>query len=424
MSYLHDSEQDRSGGHRVIVKPEPEQVTRMVQRIESERPSFWSGTIFWFLFLAFIAFSVWQIGPFVLEKYYYAATKGKVRAEYENAVRVLGDDPLAPVSRASELVAQRIRPSVVSIHTSVPTGDVFVRNLAGQGSGVIMSEDGHILTNAHVIEDADQIWVTLHDRRRYSAVRVGEVDELNDIAVLKIDAPDLIPAEWGDSRSLKVGSIVWAIGSPFGYDQSVTSGIVSAKNRMRRENGHQQMLQTDAAVNPGNSGGPLVDSQGRVVGINTAIHGDQFQGISFAVPSEVARYVFEQVIEKGYVDFGVLGAYPAPVYPSDASQMNLPDINGAVLREVIPGAPADIAGLREGDVIRTWNGQPIREHGNLFRFVDMTLPGTVVPVEYMRDGEVHQVNVVVGSRRDLFKQWTNMRIRSRGDVPQLDVPGR
>lgn len=424
MSYLHDSEQDRSGGHRVIVKPEPERVSRMVQRIEAERPSFWSGAIFWFLFMAFVAFSVWQIGPFVLEKYNYAATRGKVRAEYENAVKVLGDDPLGPVSRASELVAQRIRPSVVSIHTSVPTGDVFVQNLAGQGSGVIMSADGHILTNAHVIEGADQIWVTLHDRRRYSAVQVGEVDELNDLAVLKVDAPDLIPAEWGDSQSLKVGSFVWAIGSPYGYDQSITSGIISAKNRMRRENGHQQMLQTDAAVNPGNSGGPLVDSQGRVVGINTAIHGDQFQGISFAVPSEVARYVFEQVIKKGYVDFGVLGAYPAPVYPSDASQMQLPDINGALLREVIRGAPADEAGLREGDVIRSWNGQPIREHGNLFRFVDMTHPGTVVKVEYMRDGELREVDVVVGSRRQLFQRWSNMRRRSPSNAPLIDVPGR
>ncbi|MEE2825874.1 MAG: trypsin-like peptidase domain-containing protein [Planctomycetota bacterium] len=356
----------------------------------------------WFFVTLVMVLLAWYLLPMMIEQYQYAATKGKIRAEYDNAVRLLEQKPLESVSNAYELVAQKVRPSVVSIQTAVPTQS-FMRNMAGQGSGVIMNADGHILTNAHVVQGAEQIRVVLHDRRSFMARQVGEVDTLNDLAVLKIDANNLIPAEWGESEQLSVGSIVWAVGSPFGYDQTVTSGIISAKDRMRRGNGHQQMLQTDAAVNPGNSGGPLVDAQGRVVGINTAIHGEQFQGISFAVPSEIAKFVFDQVIDRGYVDFGILGAFPEPVFQSDAERLNLPDIQGALIREVILDSPADNAGLQKNDVIRSWNGKQVIGHGNLFRFVDMTTPNTEIKLGVFRDGKEQEIVVMVGSRRQIME---------------------
>ncbi len=356
----------------------------------------------WFFVTLVMVLLAWYLLPMMIEQYQYAATKGKIRAEYDNAVRLLEQKPLESVSNAYELVAQKVRPSVVSIQTAVPTQS-FMRNMAGQGSGVIMNADGHILTNAHVVQGAEQIRVVLHDRRSFMARQVGEVDTLNDLAVLKIDANNLIPAEWGESEQLSVGSIVWAVGSPFGYDQTVTSGIISAKDRMRRGNGHQQMLQTDAAVNPGNSGGPLVDAQGRVVGINTAIHGEQFQGISFAVPSEIAKFVFDQVIDRGYVDFGILGAFPEPVFQSDAERLNLPDIQGALIREVILDSPADNAGLQKNDVIRSWNGKQVSGHGNLFRFVDMTTPNTEIKLGVFRDGKEQEIVVMVGSRRQIME---------------------
>ena len=356
----------------------------------------------WFFVTLVMVLLAWYLLPMMIEQYQYAATKGKIRAEYDNAVRLLEQKPLESVSNAYELVAQKVRPSVVSIQTAVPTQS-FMRNMAGQGSGVIMNADGHILTNAHVVQGAEQIRVVLHDRRSFMASQVGEVDTLNDLAVLKIDANNLIPAEWGESEQLSVGSIVWAVGSPFGYDQTVTSGIISAKDRMRRGNGHQQMLQTDAAVNPGNSGGPLVDAQGRVVGINTAIHGEQFQGISFAVPSEIAKFVFDQVIDRGYVDFGILGAFPEPVFQSDAERLKLPDIKGALIREVILDSPADNAGLQKNDVIRSWNGKQVVGHGNLFRFVDMTTPNTKIKLGVFRDGKEQEIVVRVGSRRQIME---------------------
>ena len=356
----------------------------------------------WFFVTLVMVLLAWYLLPMMIEQYQYAATKGKIRAEYDNAVRLLEQKPLESVSNAYELVAQKVRPSVVSIQTAVPTQS-FMRNMAGQGSGVIMNADGHILTNAHVVQGAEQIRVVLHDRRSFMASQVGEVDTLNDLAVLKIDANNLIPAEWGESEQLSVGSIVWAVGSPFGYDQTVTSGIISAKDRMRRGNGHQQMLQTDAAVNPGNSGGPLVDAQGRVVGINTAIHGEQFQGISFAVPSEIAKFVFDQVIDRGYVDFGILGAFPEPVFQSDAERLHLPDIQGALIREVILDSPADNAGLQKNDVIRSWNGKQVVGHGNLFRFVDMTTPNTKIKLGVFRDGKEQEIVVRVGSRRQIME---------------------
>ena len=358
--------------------------------------------IFWFVASAGFVLCVWKIGPGILEDYQYSLVKGKVRAEYENAFELLEDDPLGRVSEAFELVAQKIRPSVVSVRAIKSSSNSrkgrYIEN--GQGSGVIMSEEGYILTNEHVVKDARKIEITLCDRRVYLATVVGETDKYNDLAVLKIDAKDLIPAHWGNSDELDVGSIVWAIGSPFGLDQTVTSGIISAKNRYDHDTPYQELLQTDAAVNPGNSGGPLVDSMGRVVGINTSIYGEKFQGISFAVPSVQAKFVYDETIEQGVVSRGILGARPDAVFQKDAKKLGLPDINGALLIEVRPNSPAYKGGLQENDVIRSWNGHEIDDYNKLFRFVSMTEPFSTVDVKIIRDGIEKQLSVRVGSRLD------------------------
>jgi S1-C subfamily serine protease len=356
--------------------------------------------------------AIWYLGPRVVEQYYYAATNGRVRAEYKNAVALLKEQPLENVSMAFQLVAQKVRPSVVSIVTERRLGNRRGLHIAdaGQGSGVIMSDQGYILTNAHVLTDATTIEIVLHDRRKFLASLVG-IDDRSDLAVLKIDASGLIPAEWGNSDQLNVGSIVWAIGSPFGLDQTVTSGIVSGKNRRddsRRNGGqiggkafHQELLQTDAAVNPGNSGGPLVDSQGRVVGINTSIIGEQFQGISFAVPSAIARFVYDQLIEHGRVTRGYLGVLPNMVFQDFAQKFELPDLKGAVIESVEPGSPAESAGLQRKDVIRAWDGYPIDEFNRLYRHIAETPPFTTVDVIVFRDGHELTIPVTVGDLTEL-----------------------
>lgn len=359
----------------------------------------------WFFASAALVLCIWRIGPEILESYYYAAAKGEARAEYENALELLDDNPLGGVSQAYELVAQKIRPSVVSVQATKPTGRTANNGRArfvesGQGSGVIMSDEGYILTNEHVIRNSTKILVTLFDRRVYEAKVVGEADEYNDLAILKIEGGDLVPAQWGDSDELEVGSIIWAIGSPFGLDQTVTSGIISAKNRYDRQQPQQELLQTDAAVNPGNSGGPLVNSQGRVVGINTSIYGKQFQGISFAVPSVQAKFVYDETLKRRYVARGFLGAEPAAVYQRDAEQLGLPDIQGAILSRIEYNSPAMRSGLRTYDVVRTWNGQEVDDFKKLYRFVAMTEPDSVAEVEIFRDGKLQTLDVRVGARED------------------------
>ena len=374
------------------------------------------GKLFWFCFFAFLGFAIWKIGPSIVENYQFAVTKGKIRAEYEHAVDRLNNNPLGDVSQAFQLVAQRIRPSVVSIRCDKIIRDQLNRPTKGegQGSGVVMKEDGYILTNAHVINNANAIEVTLYDKRQFTAEVVGQ-DELTDLAVLKINATDLIAAEWGDSDRLEVGSMVWAVGSPFGLDYTVTSGIVSGKNRVEskplprngttyRESPHQELLQTDAAVNPGNSGGPLVDSTGRVIGINVSIVGEQFLGISFAVPSAIAQFVFEELTANGTIDRGYFGFDPDPVFQGDADRVGLPDLNGALISVVQPNSPAQQAGLRRDDVIRTWNGNPVTDHSVMFRYSLTTPPHSRVNLTVFRNGQERSTTLTVGDRNRLGRR--------------------
>lgn len=365
------------------------------------------GGLYFLLATTALMCGIWFIGPRLVQEYHYAATVGKLRGEYDNAVVQLEKQPLHNVSRAYQLVAHKIRPSVVSINAIKARFEE-----AGLGSGVIMSEDGYIMTNAHVLENATRFFVELHDRRRFEAHLIG-TDAISDLAVLKINAPELIPATWGESDDVDVGSIVWAIGSPYGFQQTVTSGILSGKDRPGDpQHKKQSLLQTDAAVNPGNSGGPLVDAQGRVIGINTSIFGETFQGISFAVPSATARFVFQQLIQNKKVTRGYLGVLPAEVNHDDAVRLQLPDLDGAKLRTVVSGSPAFAAGIRRYDIIRTWDGIPIKEFRDLFRLAETTPPNTTVEVTLLRNGKEHMTNVTVGILPD-----------AQGQVPVYSSPG-
>jgi serine protease Do len=272
----------------------------------------------------------------------------------------------------------------------------------GIGSGIIISPDGYIVTNNHVIDGAVQIRVTLNDRRVLSAKLVG-ADKLTDLAVIKVDAHDLPSIAWGDSTKLKPGQTVLAFGSPFGYFQfSVTRGIVSAVNRpnpysddARKPGGY---IQTDAAINPGNSGGALVDSHGELVGINTFIisNSGSFAGAGFAIPSQIVRATAEQLIKTGTVHHGYLGISMNDVTPANASFFNLKDATGAIVSQVTPDSPASRAGLKAGDVIDELNGEKVVNGSALQVAVSEDTPGTTIALAIIRNGEKQTLNVKIG----------------------------
>jgi len=272
----------------------------------------------------------------------------------------------------------------------------------GIGSGIILTPDGYILTNDHVIDSSVSIRVTLDDRRIFPAKLVG-VDKLNDLAVIKIDAHDLPTIAWGDSNSLHPGQTVLAFGSPFGYFQfSVTRGIVSALNRPNpytddpRKPG--DFIQTDAAINPGNSGGPLVNAHGELIGINTFIitGNGSFAGAGFAIPSQIARSSAESIIKSGTVHHGYLGISMNDVTPDNANFFNLPDATGAIISQVTPDSPAGHAGLKNGDVLRELNGKKIVNGGALQVAVSQLAPGNSIELGILRDGKPEIITVTVG----------------------------
>ena len=272
----------------------------------------------------------------------------------------------------------------------------------GVGSGVIISPDGYIVTNDHVVDGATEMHVTLNDRRVFTAKLVG-VDKLDDIAVIKINAQDLPSAPWGDSTRLHPGETVLAFGSPFGYFQfSVTRGIISGLDRPNpyRDNPRSpgDFIQTDAAINPGNSGGPLVDAHGEVVGINTFIisGSGSFAGAGFAIPSEIARASADAIIKSGTVHHGYLGLGMNDVTPDNAGFFNLPDAAGAIVSEVTPDSPAGRAGLKSGDVLRELNGKKIANGSALQVAVSEMTPGTPIELGILRDGKPETIHVTVG----------------------------
>jgi serine protease Do len=267
----------------------------------------------------------------------------------------------------------------------------------GLGSGVIVSADGYILTNNHVVDGAKDVKVTLPDGREFTAKVVGR-DAKTDIAVVKIDAKNLPTIPMADSKNVEVGDVVLAVGNPFGVGETVTTGIVSAKNRggMGIER-YENFIQTDAPINPGNSGGALVDIDGRLIGINTAImsRSGGSDGVGFAIPSDLARKVMDSLIQYGHVTRGYLGVIIQDVTPTLAPEFDLKDNHGAIVSEVEPNGPADKAGLKDGDVIVKFNGDQVTDSRELQLAVAGMKPGDKVPVQILRNGDDKTMEVTI-----------------------------
>lgn len=269
------------------------------------------------------------------------------------------------------------------------------------GSGFIISEDGYILTNAHVVDSADKITVRLTDKREFKAKVIGS-DKRTDVALLKIDATGLPKISQGDPNLLKVGEWVLAIGSPFGFDSSVTAGIVSAKGRSLPQENFVPFIQTDAAINPGNSGGPLFNMKGEVIGINSQIYSRSggYMGLSFAIPIDVAMDVVKQLRSTGKVTRGRIGVGIQEVTRELAESFGLPKVAGALISDVEKGGPADKAGIQASDVILKFDGKVVNASNDLPRIVAGTRPGSKVSVQLWRKGETHEVSITVGEIAD------------------------
>jgi serine protease Do len=270
----------------------------------------------------------------------------------------------------------------------------------GAGSGFIVSPDGVILTNAHVVRDADEVTVKLQDRREYRAKVLGS-DTKTDVAVLKIDAKNLPVVPLGNTRNLQVGEWVLAIGSPFGLESTVTAGVVSAKGRSLPGDS-VPFIQTDVAVNPGNSGGPLFNTRGEVVGINSQIYSQTggYQGLSFAIPIDAAIRIKDQIVATGKVQHAKLGVSLQDIGQDFADSFKLESPDGALVQNVERGSAADKAGLKSGDVIRKVNGQPVIGGGDLTAIVSVAKPGEKLALDVWRDGKNVQVNATLGSATD------------------------
>jgi len=278
----------------------------------------------------------------------------------------------------------------------------------GLGSGVIVSADGYILTNNHVVDGADEIRVALNDGREFNAKVIGR-DPKTEVAVIKIEAKDLPIVTIADSDKIEVGDLCLAIGNPFGVGQTVTMGIISASGRGGMGLDYEDFIQTDASINPGNSGGALVDAEGRLIGINTMIlsRSGGNQGIGFAVPSNLARSIMTSLIDSGTVVRGYLGVGIQDVTPLIAKQFRLGDQKGAIVGEVEPGSPADKGGLKSEDVVIGYNNKPVTDSRHLKLQVAETAPNTKVPLKVLRDGKELTLHVTVkpqpGSEEEVAK---------------------
>jgi serine protease Do len=277
--------------------------------------------------------------------------------------------------------------------------------MGGQGSGVIVSPDGYILTNNHVIENAREVTVTLPDKREFKGKIVG-TDPKTDLAVVKVEADNLPTVAWGDASKLQVGEYVLAVGNPFGLNSTVTLGIVSAVGR-----GHmgitqyEDFIQTDAAINPGNSGGALVNTKGELVGVNTAIFSQTggYQGVGFAVSSTMSKPIYESLIKTGKVVRGYLGVGIQDLNHDLAKSFGIKDSKGALVSDVKDDSPADQAGIKQGDVITKYQGVPVEDAVALQRLVTRTPVGSKVPVTVIRDGREREVTVTVNEQPDTTK---------------------
>lgn len=269
----------------------------------------------------------------------------------------------------------------------------------GNGSGVIVTQDGYILTNNHVVGKADSIEVKLADGTKFKGKVVGK-DELTDLAVVKIDNAGLPYATLGDSNGMEQGDWVVAIGSPFGLEQTITAGIVSAKGRYVGST-YNEFIQTDASINPGNSGGPLVNMKGQIIGINTMIFSESGgnQGIGFAIPSNLVRNVYEQIVKNGKVTRGYLGVTITEVTPEKAKGLGLATTEGALVNDVQPNTPASKAGIQSGDLIVSFDGKSVKNQHELTNTVALTSVGKQVEVKFIRDGKIQTAKVETAERK-------------------------
>ncbi len=356
-------------------------------------------------------------------------------------------DTLMKYSDAMVELVEAVKPSVVSVMTShkVVTGvgmegnpfleDPFFRRFFGDdfvhpgggpherkesalGSGVIVEKDGYIITNYHVVKDAEEIKVTLGDKREFKGKVIG-TDPKTDVAVVKIEARDLPAIRWGDSDKLRVGETVLAVGSPYGLSQTVTSGIVSAKGRANvRIADYEDFIQTDAAINPGNSGGPLVNARGELVGINTAIFSTSggYQGIGFSIPSNMVRVVMDSLIKEGKVTRGWLGVTIQPLSKDMAAQFGLKDQKGSIVSDVTEGGPAEKAGLKPGDIITAFDGKPVDDPSVLRNIVASTHPGAKLKMEIIRNGKPKTLTVEI---EELKEPKAPSRVQQQGKIDNV-----
>jgi len=332
----------------------------------------------------------------------------------------------ATQGRSFHPIVEKVTPSVVQVYVTTKGGDgnmmgnqdlqdqlrrFFGRQMPqipeqqtpgekALGSGVIISSDGYVLTNNHVVQNARTIQVKLTDNRTFSGKVIG-TDPATDVALVKIDAGNLRPITFADSDQAQVGDVVLAVGDPFGIGQTVTEGIISAKNRQGLSddgNSDESFIQTDAAINPGNSGGPLVDTGGRLVGMNTAIlsRSGGNQGIGFAVPSDLCRWVADSLIKYGKVQRGLLGVTIQELSPELAKAMNIRRTSGAVVSDVTPNSPADKAGIKSGDVVVQYDSKPIEDDNTLKLMVAESEPGKSVPIQVDRNGQTLNLNATLG----------------------------
>jgi len=286
---------------------------------------------------------------------------------------------------------------------------------ANFGSGFIISPDGYILTNTHVIKGMTNIKVTLNDKRQYPAKLIGQ-DEKSDVALLKIEAKNLPTVKIGNPDELRSGEWVAAIGAPFGFENSVTSGIVSAKNRTLPDDGYMPFIQTDVAINPGNSGGPLFNLKGQVVGINSQIYSRSggFMGISFAIPINVAMNVADQLKATGKVERGQLGVVIQEVSYDLAKTFGLDKATGALVAKVLAGSPAERGGLKVGDIIRSVNGNEVRSSSDLPMTISSLNPNQTVKLGVWRKGQMLDVEIKLGTQNDIAAK-SERQSSDRGD---------
>ena len=361
-----------------------------------------------------------------------------------------GEIPHAPLSFAD--LAGKLKPSVVNISTTKTIrsgrfrspfgqGSPFDRDFGGDdfferffgdipqrefkqkslGSGFIISHDGYIFTNNHVVEQSDKIIVKLSDGREYEAKIIGK-DAKTDIALIKIKPTDSLPvAETGDSDKLRVGDWVIAIGNPFGLEQTVTAGIVSAKGRVIGAGPYDNFIQTDASINPGNSGGPLFNMEGKVIGINTAIVA-QGQGIGFAIPISMAKTILPDLKATGKVTRGWLGVSVQDITEDIAKSLKLKDRTGALVADVFKGDPADKAGLKSGDVVTEINGKKIKDTHELLMLIAGFRVGETVVIKAIRDGQEKVFNITVAERKDQSEIAARQNGQAYGMIVQELTP--